>query len=123
MCSFYFGARYLPYIRCSFLIFVCLNSYISLLQSISKMIFFSGQSIDPCDTGGYSLLYRSGDRGSNCTLGYYDQICDNSIKEKWYRIQSHDDVQSRTMITEPPKFFECGTESPIWLNGMIYITK
>ncbi|XP_052691778.1 uncharacterized protein LOC128169728 [Crassostrea angulata] len=77
-----------------------------------------GQIIDPCDPGGHSLLYRSGDRGSNCTLDYYDRICDNSIQEKWYRIQSHDDLQSRTMITEPPKFFECGTSSPIWMNGL-----
>lgn len=118
MRPFHFCARYLPYVRCSFIF--CVNSYIIYVQSVLKMGFFSGQNIDPCDPGGHSLLYRSGDRGSNCTLDYYDRICDNSIKEKWYRIQSHDDLQSRTMITEPPKFFECGTSSPIWLNGMIY---
>lgn len=97
---------------CQFLYYLCTKRF--------ENGFISGQNIDPCDPGGHSLLYRSGDRGSNCTLEYYDRICDNSIKEKWYRIQSHDDLQSRTMITEPPKFFECGTSSPIWLNGMIY---
>lgn len=66
--------------------------------------------IDPCDTTNFINDWR---RSVAVTNDH--QLCDNILKEDWYRVLSGSGTKMPTVC--PVSFFACGTTGHIWLSN------
>nr|XP_022298867.1 uncharacterized protein LOC111107801 isoform X1 [Crassostrea virginica] len=70
---------------------------------------------DPCEEANRLILHVSGDRSTRCRDKSL-RHCDSKLQQNWYRpMMGSADVKMATSCVERDS---CGTESPIWLNGL-----
>lgn len=75
-------------------------------------------SSDPCEEGNSITMDVKEDRSTSCKEKSLS-MCDNSLKNGWYRIQRNGvDMKMPTTCVDQ---YSCGTVSPIWLSGMFYL--
>ncbi|XP_062621128.1 uromodulin-like [Saccostrea cucullata] len=70
---------------------------------------------DPCEEKNRLNLPVSGDRSTSCQEKSL-KLCDSVLRNSWYRpMNGNVDVKMPTSCVERNS---CGTEAPIWLNGL-----
>lgn len=70
----------------------------------------------PCDNGNHYFLRKGGWRGTKCSSTATESMCDRYIlRNTWYKVIGHDDVEPRKMAVGPVDMFMCGTDYPLYL--------
>lgn len=91
----------------------------SKIQSVFKMYHLLNLGSSPCDNGNHYFLRKGGWRGTKCSSTATESMCDRYIlRNTWYKVIGHDDVEPRKMAVGPVDMFMCGTDYPLYLvNG------
>ncbi|XP_033762945.1 oncoprotein-induced transcript 3 protein-like [Pecten maximus] len=72
-------------------------------------------ALEPCDTS--HNLHQAGERGTECSIGSSDTICDRyAVEDVWYRV-TNGGGEDLELVTKPQHINMCGTSFPIWMNG------